>query len=408
MARSPLGLAAQPDTPKFGASTAMRGPMGIEPYSFVDSRLRIVDPSEIESNVRQILLMPGGWVAAQCKADFKSSPGRALANLEHSHWRSDNDRLLYARFYFEQLMGSGGEDREAIVQALVSYEVEVERQSADLVVHNPVTADDQMKLGALRKQRTAEAEKRTAEAAKRSIRERPLAKARAAFFSNQEFSAWHTRTLSPDEINRAADAVVMATIDFAMTIPLKFFQYYSDHMLFKMDADDERKAWKKDIYALTDPGGNTRLRSDVINFSEGKLGPILVHELGHTQDAENAVGLGDYQEGHGYAIEYFFSKDPMRRDKILEILSGDSLAVGSQKPKLRLLFQQTLATLIALNEVIQHGSSPHLPATIAIDAETARQLMAERIEQALPSSDQLKAITDYVWGHLDAFNLPGI
>jgi hypothetical protein len=200
----------------------------------------------------------------------------------------------------------------------------------------------------------------------------------------------------------------MATRDFTNTVPLRFFEYYSDHMLMRMDADDEKTARRKDYYALTDPGGDTRLRSDVTSLSKDILGPVLIHELGHTQDIQNVVGLGDHQEGHGYAVEYFFSTDQVRKDKILELLSGDSVAIASQKPPLRRLFQETLATLIALSEVIKHGFSSHLPGKIAPDAETARQLMAERVEQSLPSSDQLKAITQYVYGHLDPFNLPGI
>lgn len=406
-ARSLVGLAAQPDPARAGVGATRLEPMEIKLDPFgVDSRLglRIVDPSEIEARVRRILLAPGGRAVAQCKADFSSSPRIARANLEHSHWRNDNERLLYARCYFEQFLGSGGEgvDSETLVRALVSYEVQVQRQSADLVVHNPLTPDDKAKLGELRKQRTAEGEKRASF-------EGPLAEARADFVSNQDSSFWHTKELlAPHEINKAADAVVMVTKDVATTVPLQFFEYYSDHMLMKMDADEERKARKKDTYALTDPGGNTRLRSDVISFPEGKLGPLLLHELGHTQDVQSAMGLGDFQEGHGYAVEYFFSKDKERKAKILDLLSSDVLVIHSQKPALRKLFHETLATLIALTEVIQRGSSPHLPANIVPDAETARRLIAERVVKSKPSSDQLKAITRHVEGHLEAFNLPGI
>jgi hypothetical protein len=411
--RSPLRLAAQPDPLKTGGWNKMRNPAelsAVEPDPIRDEGLglRVVNPAEIEAHVRWILSMQGGWVAAQARADFKSSPSLARLHLEHSHWRTDDERLLYARFYFEQFMSAGGEavDNEALVKAMVQYEVRVQSPSADLVLHDPITDLDRSKLDTSRKDKTAKA-------LKQAEFEAPLAKAREAFFSNQDSSFFHAHELLyPKELEKVAAAVIMAARDFTSMLPLKFFEYYSEHFLIKMKGDEEKNAQKKDTYALTDSGGNTRLRTDVIGFPEGKLGPILLHELGHTQDIENAVGLGDYQEGHGYAIEYFLSKDAARKDAILELLSGEPLAVANQRPKLRLHFKVSLATLIALNEVIQTGSSPHLPAQLLPSdskaRETASQLMAERVEQSEPSSKLLLAITQYVTAHLDAFDLPSV
>ncbi|HSJ52980.1 MAG TPA: DUF4157 domain-containing protein [Anaerolineae bacterium] len=404
-ARSPVTLAAQPDPTILGGWPSKPGPAQIEPEPFgTDRRLgiRVVDPAEIERTVRWIMLQPGGAPAAQCKADFRKSPRIARANLEASHWRTDKERLLYARCYFEQFLSVGGErvDSEVLVRALVDYEVR--RRPGDIVIHNPPTKEDMARLAELRKQRQAEAEKRFAF-------EGPLAEARAEFMANQSSSFWHaSQLLAPHELTKAADAVIMATRDVANTIPLEFFEYYSDHLLMRMDDDEEEESQNSDTYALTDPDGDTRLRSDVIAFPESKLGPILLHELGHSKDVQNAMGLGSFQEGHGYAIEYFFSRDKVRKDKILDILSGDSLVVGSQTPALRKLFHVTLATLIALTEVIQRGSSPHLPASLVPDVETARRLIAERVVRSEPSSDQLKAISQHVTRNLDAFNLPGI
>ncbi len=412
--RSPIGLAAQPNPAETPFQTGTLGPMGeIQPDPLVTSSLglRIVDPSEIEVKMRRIVLAAGGSAAA-CKADFSASPRATKANLEGSRWHDDNERLLYARCYFEQDSITRGEpvDSEKLVRDLVEYEVKVQRQSADLVLNNPPTPEDYVKLAVLRKHRAAAARERASF-------ESPLAKARANFVSNQEFAfrygapyPWHGKSqlFAPYEIEKAADAVIMATRDSSNAVPLAFFEYYSDHMLVKMDADEEKKATAngKDDYAHTDPGGDTRLRSDVTSFPEGRLGPILLHELGHTNDVESVVGLGDFQEGHGYAVEYFFSKDVERKAKIVELLSGDTLVIANQKPACHRLFYQTVATLVALTEVIQHGSSPHLPATLRPDTEMARRLIAERVKQSAPSSDELAAITLYVTGHLEAFDLP--
>jgi hypothetical protein len=282
----------------------------------------------------------------------------------------------------------------------------VQTPGADLVLHDPLTDRDREKLDVLRKDRTATAKER-------AEFEGPFTKARAAFFANQDSSFWHAHeTFAPHELKKIANAVVMASRDYTNLVPLKFFEYYSDHFLIKMEGEEEKKAQKKDAYALTDSGGNTRLRTDVISFPEEKLGPILLHELGHTQDVDNAVGLGDFQEGHGYAIEYFFSKDAARKEKILDILASDVLAVASQKPKLKMAYKVTLATLMALNEVIRTGSSPHLPAQVLpLDNKTrevAEQLMAERVEQSQPSSKLLVEITKHVTAHIDEFDIRGV
>jgi hypothetical protein len=381
----------------------MRDPGAVEPNPFIDELLglRIVDPAEIEKRIRRIVTLPSGGMSAKAKADFDKSPALARAQLEHSHWPSDEKRLLYARFYFEQFLSAGGDrvDNETLVRALVSFEVRVQSQTADLVVHNPITDLDRSRLASLRKPRMAEA-------IKWGQFESPFLSARAEFFSNQS-SSWNSR-----ELEKLAHAVELASLDYTSLLPLKFFQYYSDHVLKKMSGDEERDSKKKDVYALTDPGKSTRLRTDVIDFPEEKLGPILLHELGHTQDAQNWMGLGAFQEGHGYAIEYFFSKSAERKATILDILNSDSLVVANKKPDLISLYKNTLATLMALNEVIQTGSSPHLPTQLlpadSKARETAKQLMAERVELSEPRSKLLIAITKYVRAHIGEFDIFGV
>ena len=401
-ARTPVSLAAQPDPSMTGSWFE---PIEIQPDPDLDKSLglQIVDPSEIEAKIRRFLSVPGSGPAyGQSKTDFRSNPRIAKANLEHSHWPDDHARLSYARGYFEQFLGSAGDavESETLVQAMVNYEVQVQSQAADLVVHHPLTPEERAKLRQLRKQRSVQAQQRASF-------EGPLAKARAEFVSNQQSSFGHTdQLLWQNEIDKVADSVILAARDVSNSIPLAFFEYYSDHMILKMSSSDEKKAEKNDTFALTDPHDDTRLRWDLTSFPEEKLGPILLHELGHTHDVSSGMGLGDFQEGHGYAVEYFLSKDKDRRDGIVTLLSGDAVLSHSQKKPGQNLFSVTLATLIALSEVIQHGSSPHLTPDLTPDAAAAKILIAERVERSQPDSDELAAITEYVKRHLDTFDMP--
>ena len=215
-----------------------------------------------------------------------------------------------------------------------------------------------------------------------------------------------------DQLQKIVDSVIDASRDYTVEVAKKFFRYYASHDIKNMSGDEEADSQRKNVYALTDPNGDTRLRTDVINFPSGILGPILLHELGHTKDTQSGMGLGGFQEGHGYAVEYFFSKDSDRKSVIHVLLNGDAIFLAAQKEAGKKLYRVTLATLMALGEVIQNGSSDHLPASLLPDGtsprEAAEKLMAERVQQVDPSSKVLKAITKHIEAHINEFDIKGL
>jgi hypothetical protein len=158
-APSRVGLAAQ----------AKPGGMVLEAGEPEDLRLgiKIVTVSEIEARVTRIVKRPGFGVS-QGRADFNESPKKAKANLYQSHFRNDDERLSYALGVFEAFLGIEGKgvDPNELFWSLVNYEVAVQSQTADLVVHTPPSKAESQKLGELRQKRRAEIAKREAERAR--------------------------------------------------------------------------------------------------------------------------------------------------------------------------------------------------------------------------------------------------
>jgi hypothetical protein len=155
-APSRLGLAAQPKPLASGGGLSETA----EPEDLILG-LNIVKVSEIKAKVTRIIKAPD-FSISQGRADFNQSPAKAKANLYHGHFRNDDERLSYALGVFQQLLGIEGKgvDPDELFSVLVNYEVEAERQTADLVIHTPPTPVERYKLSELKQQRRAEIERR--------------------------------------------------------------------------------------------------------------------------------------------------------------------------------------------------------------------------------------------------------
>ena len=121
---------------------------------FENRGLNIVKRAQLKAKVDRVISHPGAEVQ-EGRADFSRDPQHAKANLYHTHFRNDEARLSYALGYFQAGFGMDGNtpDPKAIAVALVNYEVEIQGQTADLVVHDPPTKAETQKLGKLRADR---------------------------------------------------------------------------------------------------------------------------------------------------------------------------------------------------------------------------------------------------------------
>jgi hypothetical protein len=142
--RSQVGLAAQPNRGFAGGEL-------LEPVDPENAGLKIVTVSKIEAKVARILEAPG-FKVAEGREDFNASPAVAKARLYHSHFRDDAERLSYALGYFRQFLGidGNGVNKNELFATLVNYEVQVQLQTADIVIHTPPTKAENRRLGELR------------------------------------------------------------------------------------------------------------------------------------------------------------------------------------------------------------------------------------------------------------------
>jgi methionine aminopeptidase len=197
----------------------------------------------------------------------------------------------------------------------------------------------------------------------------PWEKAKQA--DNEEFADVYRefvnnhKHLSHDEISQIRSAILKVTLGGNVQVGFEFFKYYSSHKIQKMDSREVEKAQKVDRLAETKPDSDTYVQPKILetNFSSNRLGPLLLHEFSHTGHSINWGGSYDFQEGHAYAIEYFYairSGDKERIEKILSIIRDANIVQNSQKSALKNLFQVTLATMIALFELSKTGKLAHL------------------------------------------------
>ena len=132
-----------------------------------DLGITVVTIPAIEAKIRTVIDHPG-WQVRDGKADFNADPARAKANVYHTHFRNDAERLSYALGAFEGYLGAAGDgvDPGQLFQMMLTYEVQMQRQIVDLVMHAPPTPQEKQKLEQLRRRRRAEAAARAAEQAR--------------------------------------------------------------------------------------------------------------------------------------------------------------------------------------------------------------------------------------------------
>jgi hypothetical protein len=234
-------------------------------------------------------------------------------------------------------------------------------------------------------------------------------KTKAGFLERHGIGA--PTSLNDEEIGAVINAVKESAGNTTLEVAVSFFKYYSSHKLEKADADAEAAMKKTDQYAATSPESGTQIRSDVLSFPPSRLGPLLLHEFGHTHDIQNVMGAADFEEGHAYAVEYFFAKKTgasERLAQILKIVSSGGVAVQSQRAALQQLFGETLAMLNALQEIINRGSSQRVPSDICSNATEAADLLAYLTANSHDLPPKLEKLRAVVKGHLDNFGVPSL
>jgi hypothetical protein len=232
-----------------------------------------------------------------------------------------------------------------------------------------------------------------------------LGAVRMAFYSKNDH-------LSQDQLFKIAGAVVKVTY-MAKTYELAytFFDYYSGgfisiggHKIKLMDKAQEEAARKHDRVAETDPGGDTLLRPDVLGYDSEKLGALLLHELSHTGHAASVMGTGDYQEGHAYAVEYFYAERAgakERMEKIEKVMTAGTVVVASERAALKQLFKVTYATLTALRELSRTGASTKLPTlNPALTSDEGDLLLSRYVGHLNEPGNRLQAIIDHIRNNL--------
>lgn len=149
---SRVGLAAQPK-PGMAGGEALGN-------DFENAGLRIVTFEEITARVNRIMKTPGIEVR-EGRADFNASPARANANLNATHFRNDDARLSYAMGAFEEALGIEGKgvNSDELYGSLWNYELQAQRQTADLIVHTPPTTAERQQLVKVRAEYRAKQEK---------------------------------------------------------------------------------------------------------------------------------------------------------------------------------------------------------------------------------------------------------
>ncbi len=218
--------------------------------------------------------------------------------------------------------------------------------------------------------------------------------------------------LSGDQLRKIRNAVVSATYKAdTFEVAWSFFDYYSGwtgQKIFIMTPAQEEAARKQDRLAETSPGGDTYLRADALALPEATLGPLLLHELGHTGHATNFMGAGDYQEGHAYGIEYFYAEktgDTARMARILAVIGSGAVAPATQKPALQELFKVAYCVMKALRRQSLRADATEAPLK-GLSSDAAQYLMAEYATRFASPSDRLEKIIAYVKAHLANYGPP--
>ncbi len=239
-----------------------------------------------------------------------------------------------------------------------------------------------------------------------------LAQARAKFQSNNS----HLTTPELAKIDAAIGGVATDNVNVAIT----FYDYFTNHDIVKLSGSDLTKSRRAGLLAQTKPNSDIELDPDTLapSFPNNRLGALLIHEFTHTRHTTVAMGMGDYQEGDSYAIEYFYAErtgDTARKTTIQGLLSRPTTIVLSALVGAFLdRFRASYRAMVGLYEVIDSGRSTAgalVPGTAAtgtplagLTRDEARALVAELIAKAEASrSQKLRDILIWVMANGAAF-----
>jgi Domain of unknown function (DUF4157) len=230
---------------------------------------------------------------------------------------------------------------------------------------------------------------------------------RATAVANFESNNSGLTAAEKSKIENAMTIVTASNID----LEIAFYDYYSNEEIIK------DPSIKGNELALTKPNSDTRVNPSVLDpsYPANSLGDLLLHEFTHTRHDTNVMGTSDYQEGEAYAVEYFFAERTGDKKRMTEIMglvgTPGKLSVTSLHPALLAYFRKTYATLKALYEVIDKGSTSYPTSPIGtptlISKDEARKLATELIRaKEAGRSPQLTAIVSWITANLSSFTLP--
>lgn len=146
---SGIGFAAQPKQWR-RPGDELANPLELDP---ANRGLKLVTFAEVEAKVARVLNSPG-FSVTQGRKDFNANPANAKASLYHTHFRDEHERLSYALGVFRQFLSVDGTpaDPNELFTMLVNFQVQMEMQSADAVIHTPPTKAENQRLVQLRAQ----------------------------------------------------------------------------------------------------------------------------------------------------------------------------------------------------------------------------------------------------------------
>jgi hypothetical protein len=173
-----------------------------------------------------------------------------------------------------------------------------------------------------------------------------------------------------------------------------------------MTDKEEDAAKKQDRLMETKAGGDTLISKRAFALDNSRFGPLLIHEFSHTGQKANWLGMGDYQEGFSYAIEYFYAEKTgsPRAAEILSIVSTSNFA-PDQKAAIRQNFRSTYGALSALRDLGTTGTSTVTPLK-GLKAEDGPSLTAKFIASVGDPPAVITKLLQYVQDHPSEFKIP--
>ena len=226
----------------------------------------------------------------------------------------------------------------------------------------------------------------------------------------QQFRKDHA-WLGTDEQNKIFWAIKRATD--SDEVAYEYFDYYSGwsgQRIRKAEGDKLAKMKKLGRVGDTYPGNDSYFDPAVFDpkYDDAALGALLLHEFAHS----GHKGVGDYQEGQTYGVEYFYAEHAGGSSDMLRIRALISTWPGSDGLAVRSLFKITYAVMTALQQLKTTGSST-LPPLAGLSADDGKTLMAKLITDfgdlnEDPPTGPLAPLWTYVRDNIAKFTVPSI